>query len=262
MVKFGQRLVDELVNDGWEDKYLQYKPLKKIIGKISSHEVSGEMVLAFEKQEEFLTMLKEDVTRSSAFYLKEADPIVKAMQAACEAVADLLHQKSSLRTETTANEESAINVDAEVLEGVEVMDALADAHASAEALRQFGIVNREAVRKILKKYHKKTSAGTEVHADLEGLLKDTPLDEAHETPRTLSAALSSVRDAQAHLALKSRAHAAYILSRSRTQAGSPRPSKDASLHSSHNNSGRLSGRDGIEVTPAYLALSQRPRDDA
>lgn len=259
MVKFGQRLVDELVNDGWEDKYLQYKPLKKIIGKISSHEVSGEMVLAFEKQEEFLTMLKEDVTRASTFYLKEADPIIKAMQAAREAVADLLHQKSSSR----ANEESAINVDTEVLEGVEVMDALADAHAGAEALRQFGLVNREAVRKILKKYHKKTSAGTEeVHADLEGLLKDTPLDEAHETPRTLSAALSSVRDAQAHLALKSRAHAAYILSRSRTQAGSPRPSKDASLHSSHNNSGRLSGRDGIEVTPAYLALSQRPRDDA
>jgi len=59
MVKFGQRLVEELVVDGWEDNYLRYKPLKKIISKLSDAEVSGEMVQAFEKQEQFLTMIKE-----------------------------------------------------------------------------------------------------------------------------------------------------------------------------------------------------------
>jgi len=256
MVKFGQRLVEELVNDGWEDNYLRYKPLKKIISAISKAEVSGEMVQAFEKQELFLAMIKEDVAKAATFYLEEAAPVIKAMKVAREAVSDLLLQKSKSSAKNVSDMETAINVDTETLEGVEVMDDLADAYARAEVVRQFWYVNREAVRKILKKYHKKTSAGTEeVHADLEGLLKDTPLDDGHEIPKVLSEGFNALRDAQAHLALKSRAHAAYI--RSRNAAASPRPSKDASLHGS--NSGRLSGRDAATIE---LVLDEaNPADD-
>ena len=29
MVKFGKRLEEELIKDGWEDHYIQYKKLKK-----------------------------------------------------------------------------------------------------------------------------------------------------------------------------------------------------------------------------------------
>lgn len=243
MVKFGQRLVEELVVDGWEDNYLRYKPLKKVISKLSDAEVSGEMVQAFEKQEQFLTMIKEDVAKVSAFYANEIAPITKAIHVALEEVQTLLLQKSKSASKAD-DMETAINVDTETLEGVEVMDALAAAYSAAEDLRQYWYVNREAVRKILKKYHKKTSSGTvEVHGVLDGLLTGTPLEESHESPRALSEGLGALRDAQAQLALKSRAHAAYI--RSRIHVGSPRPSRDASTHGSNagNNSGRLSGRD-------------------
>ena len=121
------------------------------------------MVQAFEKQEIFLTTIKEDVARASAFYASEAAPVIKAMEVAREEVQALLKKG---KTGSKADMHAAINVDTETLEGVEVMDALGDAYMAANAVLQFWYVNREAVRKIVKKYLKKT----------EGKLLQEPLE--------------------------------------------------------------------------------------
>ena len=44
MVKFAKRLEEELIKSGWDEHYVQYKPLKKIINAAAKHEVAGEMV--------------------------------------------------------------------------------------------------------------------------------------------------------------------------------------------------------------------------
>lgn len=225
MVKFGQRLVEELVKDGWESSYVQYGALKKLIKAVSSHEVKGEMVLAFENQERFITSLQHSIQSASDFYQQEADRVLVS-------AADVRKQLDGLKTTSST---SSPDADAETghaadvrspsmgqplpgpgsasqtLEGIDVMDALVLVRKELQELRMFRIVNREAVRKILKKYHKKTRAGTEeVHGTLEGMLDGTPLDESHATAQLVSKALALISDAEAQVSLKSRAHAEHM----------------------------------------------------
>ena len=110
-------------------------------------------------------------------------------------------------------------------------------------------MNREAVRKIIKKFNKKTSSVTqEIRDEIEGLRRGTSLDESQETERQIGDTVSALSDALAHIALKSRAHAGYI-SNATAAAGSPRPSR-ASPRPSRNSSNHgpsLAALDGIEV---------------
>ena len=79
-------------------------------------------------------------------------------------------------------------------------------------MREFALVNREAVRKIIKKYHKKISSSSEeMHEAVEGVLKNTPFDIAsHEASIKVSNALSMLSDVEAQVGLKSKAHASYM----------------------------------------------------
>ena len=77
-----------------------------------------------------------------------------------------------------------------------------------QALRMFVLVNREAVRKILKKLYKKTSEGCHHRrqrgVERETLLAGTELDTSHEASRTLSAVNVALDEMKATIA-KSRA---------------------------------------------------------
>lgn len=85
MVKFGQRLQEELLVPDWEHYYVQYKLLKKAISKISKHEVVGEMVNAFVAQKAFATLLKESITNTSTFYNERT---VLCVSAAAQLIGD------------------------------------------------------------------------------------------------------------------------------------------------------------------------------
>ena len=108
----------------------------------------------------------------------------------------------------------------------------------------------------LHRYHKKTSAGTpEVHAVLERIFDGSPLEEAHEVAQQIATTLRLVSDAQAQIALKSRAHAAYMLAAAMpnstgSRAGSPRPSRPSG--GSATDSGRASRRRASSATHAEL----------
>ena len=92
-----------------------------------------------------------------------------------------------------------------MLSGIDVMDGLVREHKNLRDLRMFKMVNLEAIRKILKKYHKKTSgmATVEVNAVLEHILDGTPLEDAHETDKLITTELAMLFDAQAQISLKS-----------------------------------------------------------
>ena len=228
MVKFGRRLAEELIVDGWETNYVQYKLLKKTISRIAAHEVPGEMVEAFEMQEAFLTQLRSDVERVCGFYTANVPIMIEAANIACARATEVFQSSTSVPGSSLSSN----------LEGADVIEAVVEARRNLEELSQFLLVNREACRKILKKYHKKTSSGTEeMHGLLEQLLLGTPLkdshetNEANETKRLVSTAITALSDAQAQISLKSVDHAKYMARLVATS--SPRPSGSSRGSSRH-----------------------------
>ena len=160
MVKFGKRLEEELVKEGWEASYVQYGSLKKLIKAISAHEVGGEMLKAYESQESFLSMLKGSIKSVEDFYVEQAQVLMAEAKAVKEGAQNLdvkgsTKESFSEPANGTAVEGAVEGADevprGERLVGVEVMDELARVRDAVQELRMFGLVNREAVRKILKK---------------------------------------------------------------------------------------------------------------
>lgn len=242
MVKFGQRLQEELMRDGWEAHYVQYKPLKKIISAISKNEVAGEMIQAFDRQATFMEGLQASVEAAAGFYTERAHTVLAQAVRAREGTAAMLCSPSSPSKQVKPLDEPlSLDKPLESIQGSEALDSLAMAREDLVDVREFAMVNREAVRKIIKKYRKKISAGTEeMHAQLESVLQGTALDEVHETAQKLSVAMGLLVDTEAQVGLKSKAHAEYMKAASAiasaARARSPRPS------SSGRASGRASGR--------------------
>ena len=70
-------------------------------------------------------------------------------------------------------------------------------------LREFALVNREGVRKILKKWHKKVSTcSEEMSEQVDAVLTGTPLATSDETAHKVSNAMAMLSDMEAKVALK------------------------------------------------------------
>ena len=161
------------------------KKLKKLISSMAKHEAAADFVEAFEDQEAFRLMLRSDIEKASEFLSGRWDAIRVTAKGVRVLVDGLLATKlgspskpnGGVSTDGSSAEDVMVVVEkVEPLEGADVMDALINVRDEAVEARQFALVNREAVRKILKKLYKKTSSVANPQM-LERLMDDTLLDE-------------------------------------------------------------------------------------
>ena len=242
MVKFGKRLEEELIKDGWEDHYIQYKKLKKVISAVSKDEVAGEMVQAFVKKEQFVVKLTDSVDAASTHYTESAARALKLAELACEATTTLL----GAATKPTPADALSTHI-----EGADVLDSLISARFELEDLREFALVNREGVRKILKKWHKKVSTcSEEMSEQVDSVLTGTPLATSDETAHKVSNAMAMLSDMEAKVALKSTAHAAYLKAAITTARNTRSPRPSSSVASSGRASGRRASGLGLALAAA------------
>ena len=242
MVKFGKRLEEELIKDGWEDHYIQYKKLKKVISAVSKDEVAGEMVQAFVKKEQFVVKLTDSVDAAATHYTESAARALKLAELACEATTTLL----GAATKPTPADALSTHI-----EGADVLDSLISARFELEDLREFALVNREGVRKILKKWHKKVSTcSEEMSEQVDSVLTGTPLATSDETAHKVSNAMAMLSDMEAKVALKSTAHAAYLKAAITTARNTRSPRPSSSVASSGRASGRRASGLGLALAAA------------
>ena len=62
---------------GWEDEYVKFKLLKKVIKKITLYEVQGLLTQALEKHTAFMRMLDANIDSVQRFYFCELQRLEK-----------------------------------------------------------------------------------------------------------------------------------------------------------------------------------------
>ena len=77
MVKFAAHLRDELRREGWEAFYIKYKPLKKLLKKITNYEEKADIVEAVKVRQNFIDQLETDMREVEAFFLLQTSKLAE-----------------------------------------------------------------------------------------------------------------------------------------------------------------------------------------
>ena len=211
MVNFGQRLRDELRREGWESKYIKYAVLKKILKKISKHELKANFTKSVKARQDFQKQLQEDIDQVDLFFqsrisflLNDADRLLTQVEECLQTTdADvnifdmnsLTEQKDiALKNDDDDDddEEEEINLTGETKDTTGTTEVVAEVDRAddmlteqkntdqdelipkksksqiaresieglvafrrqVDAIVQYAYVNKEAVRKIVKKHDK------------------------------------------------------------------------------------------------------------
>ena len=77
MVKFAAHLRDELRREGWEAFYIKYKPLKKLLKKITNYEEKADIVEAVKVRQNFVDQLETNMREVEAFFLLQTSKLAE-----------------------------------------------------------------------------------------------------------------------------------------------------------------------------------------
>tara|TARA_B100000795_G_C22794913_1_gene438867 strand:- start:146 stop:2875 length:2730 start_codon:yes stop_codon:yes gene_type:complete len=212
MVNFGQRLRDELRREGWESKYIKYAVLKKILKKISKHELKANFTKSVKARQDFQKQLQEDIDQVDSFFqsrisflLNDADRLLTQVEECLQttdADVNILDMNSLTEQKDIAlkndddddddDEEEEINLTGETKDTTGTTEVVAEVDGAddmlteqkntdqdelipkksksqiaresieglvafrrqVDAIVQYAYVNKEAVRKIVKKHDK------------------------------------------------------------------------------------------------------------
>jgi len=175
-MKFGKRLTEDLCEPGWQDSYLRYRLLKKVIkvltlvGPSSQAALLAEALSVFPKKNEILVDLSEDT--DSCIVCKRWNVFAKLLKADL-AHADNFFISTLERLETTLHKEVLPDIDKLINDRkqeittrgsepklypgsskLEPLARFAFLSDTIAALKRFVVVNTEATRKITKKFKK------------------------------------------------------------------------------------------------------------
>jgi phosphate/sulfate permease len=220
-MRFGERLAKELRNGGWEVHYIDYAVLKELIKKTVSLESAGKMVEAFHAQEQFAAMLRLEIERVGTFLVTRLETLVESCKmeafeieqgapAGAPEPADASDKATALPEGKALPMAPVKGVDVDVADKLaHLVQSLIDIHD----LQQYAIVNREAVRKILKKQQKQTHFGHDVAPDiptLKLLLEGTTLDASHACYQQLATLFGTLSERRLELCARSSTFAEYM----------------------------------------------------
>ncbi|XP_020587946.1 SPX domain-containing protein 4 [Phalaenopsis equestris] len=148
-MKFGKDFrthLDETLPE-WRDKFLSYKPLKKLIKNLQpdgDEGADGHPWLGLE--EWFVRILDEELEKFNDFYVDKEEEFVIRLQELKERIEKLrIKQRGALTSETKFSEEM-----------FEIRKAFVTIHGEMVLLKNYSSLNFAGLVKILKKYDKRT----------------------------------------------------------------------------------------------------------
>ncbi|KAK8951252.1 SPX domain-containing protein 4 [Platanthera zijinensis] len=148
-MKFGKDFrthLDETLPE-WRDKFLCYKPLKKLIKNLSvdgDEGADGHPWIGFEDW--FVRMLDEELEKFNDFYVDKEEEFVIRLQELKERIERLrAKQRGTLTSESKFSEEM-----------LEIKKAFVSIHGEMVLLKNYSSLNFAGLVKILKKYDKRT----------------------------------------------------------------------------------------------------------
>lgn len=149
MVKFGEAIAGRLV-DGWEHAYVPYNSLKKQIKKVAQNKEQGNLTKAQSQTDAFFEDLQKSVHDCDHFFMEQVD---KEWGGEVDETS-----KRVFDTWKRLSEGGEVDDDAK-----NTLTSLSAKLARISCIDQFSLLNREAVRKIVKKFDKKTRDNTAQH---------------------------------------------------------------------------------------------------
>ncbi|CAM8930516.1 unnamed protein product [Rhodiola kirilowii] len=147
-MKFGKELMihlNETLPD-WKDKYLCYKPLKKLLKAYTADDANADPLV--DLQAWFLRILNEELDKFNDFYVDKEEEFVIRFQELKERIEKVKEKNLKGKVFTSESEFSE-----------EVMDIRKDfvtIHGEMVLLKNYSSLNFAGLNKILKKYDKRT----------------------------------------------------------------------------------------------------------
>ncbi|OMP00635.1 hypothetical protein COLO4_12487 [Corchorus olitorius] len=146
-MKFGKRLKQQIEETlpAWQDKYLSYKELKKLVRLISSAPPQLAESMEYGKAEaEFVYLLNNEIEKFNAFFMEqEEDFIIRHTR--IKRVIDTWGPNGTNPSEAEYKEEMA-----------KIRKDIVDFHGEMVLLENYSNINYTGLAKILKKYDKRT----------------------------------------------------------------------------------------------------------
>ncbi|GLT75637.1 hypothetical protein SLA2020_473430 [Shorea laevis] len=150
-MKFGKRLkqqVQETLPE-WQDKFLSYKELKKLVRLISSAPSLLSRSTEYGKAEaEFVYLLNQEIEKFNSFFVEQEEDFIirhKELQQRIKRVIDTWGSNGSHPSETKYKEEMG-----------KIRKDIVNFHGEMVLLENYSNINYTGLAKILKKYDKRT----------------------------------------------------------------------------------------------------------
>ncbi|XP_042043589.1 SPX domain-containing protein 4-like [Salvia splendens] len=149
-MKFGKefRIHLEETLPEWRDKYLQYKPLKKLLKSIPAADNPPPDGPSPELHEWFVGILNEELEKFNDFYVDKEEDFIIRFQALKERIERLKSRGSTNSVFTSETEFSE--------EMMEIRKDFVSIHGEMVLLKNYSSLNFAGLIKILKKYDKRT----------------------------------------------------------------------------------------------------------
>ncbi|KAI4354794.1 hypothetical protein L6164_003631 [Bauhinia variegata] len=150
-MKFGKRLKKQIQETlpGWQDKFLSYKELKKLVRLISAAPRLSNGSMDYGKAEaEFVYLLNNEIDKFNLFFMEQEEDFIirhKELQQRIKRVVELWGPNGSMPSERDYEEEMA-----------KIRKAIVDFHGEMVLLVNYSNINYTGLAKILKKYDKRT----------------------------------------------------------------------------------------------------------
>ncbi|KAF8412419.1 hypothetical protein HHK36_000383 [Tetracentron sinense] len=152
-MKFGKKLKHQIQETlpEWQDKFLSYKDLKKLVRIISSAPVSLRLrglSNSGKAQEEFVCLLDMEMDKFNAFFMEQEEDFIirhKELQQRIQKVIDTWGPNGSQPSETDYREEME-----------KIRKEIVNFHGEMVLLENYSNINYTGLAKILKKYDKRT----------------------------------------------------------------------------------------------------------
>ena len=175
-MKFGARLLSELMRDGWQPHYINYKSLKKLISKMAKAELEGEIVESHTLYEDFVARIIQQLVGADVFFSKSVSELTQSLAATtpqlltlleadagsfkltragdvkvvvdvddCEAASVTPPKSAAALKATSSTSAEAVNADV-----TDAIGKLAESETMLDELWRFAVVNLEAIRKIVR----------------------------------------------------------------------------------------------------------------
>ncbi|PON61152.1 SPX domain-containing protein [Parasponia andersonii] len=150
-MKFGKRLKDQIQETlpDWQDKFLSYKELKKLVKLISSAPTLLNGSTEYDKAEaEFVYLLNNEIDKFNAFFMEQEEDFIirhKELQHRIQRVIDMWGPNGNRPCGILFKEEMG-----------KIRKDIVDFHGEMVLLENYSNINYTGLAKIVKKYDKRT----------------------------------------------------------------------------------------------------------